>query len=218
MTLPLNFLPNYTLLCTFSSLKVPELFQSPTDFPPPHPKPSHCTLWNQQTLLILNLCLEHFFTSSFKEVCLDTTCSGALWRQRSSVCLITYAHPPHPCFLSPISFSLLQKFLLLRAPANWIYYSILMLVSIICQTLAHSQPRAEYFNSWFTNFPRPYLYHHFQCHHFLHLLNSLPCYPAPIVKFQNLFPVLKMPSLPLFLSPSSKLVNKIDYLCLWLSS
>lgn len=175
MTFPLHFLPDYTLLCTFSSLKIP-----------PHPKPSHCTFWNQQTLLILHLCLEHFFTSCFKEVCLVATCSGA--SGGNALPFVSPRRPTLPILAScHLALSLLQKFLLLRAPDNWMYYSIPMLVSIICQTLAHLQPRAEYFNSWFTNFPRTYLHHHFQCHHFLLLLNSLSFYPASVVKFQNLF-------------------------------
>lgn len=205
MTLPLNFLLNYTLWCTFSFLKVPKLFQSPTDFPPSHSKPSHYTLWNQQTLLILNLCLEHFFSSCCKEVCLDTTCSGSSGGNALlfvSPCRSTL----HPCFLTPIPFSLLQKSLLLRAPDNWIYYSIPMLVSIICQTLAHLQPPAEYFNSWFTNFPDHTCISIFSV--IIFFTYWIHCPPIqPLSSSFKIYSVLKMPSVLLFHSPTSKLVT-----------
>lgn len=134
----------------------------------------------------LNLFLEHFFTPCFKEVCLDTTCSEAFLRKSSSVCLSHPVFPPcHSCVLSPISFSLLQKFLLLRAPANWMY-SVPPLVSFSAKSLlvynhvlniltpgspiSLDHTLIIFSVTTFFTFYQP-------------LLDSLPPFPAHIVKF-----------------------------------
>lgn len=49
------------------------------------------------------------------------------------------------------------------------------------------------------------------------LLNSLSSYPSK-ANSKILFPVLQMPSIPLFLSPTIKLMDKMAYRCLQLSS
>lgn len=173
--------------------------------------------WNQQSPILLNLFLKCFFTFCVKEVCLDITCSEALLRKSSSVCLPhPVLSPCHSCFLSPVSFTLLQKSLLLRAPANQIYYSVPILVSIICQTLARLQsctPGSQIsLDHTLINFDAP-----LSLPSIIALLNSLPSYPAKSSS-EILFPLLQIPSIPLFLSPTIKLMDKMAYLGLQLSS
>lgn len=204
------------LLCTFSSHKVPKLIQSHLRFPP---SPSQ----------ILPLCpgiskvlfyLTSFWNASSPSVLRGLLGYHLLWNpfEEKLFCLFT-----SPCtftlpFLLLVTclFHPLKKSLLLRAPANQIYYSVPILVSIICQTLARLQsctPGSQIsLDHTLINFDAP-----LSLPSIIALLNSLPSYPAKSSS-EILFPVLQIPSIPLFLSPTIKLMDKMAYLGLQLSS
>lgn len=82
-TLPTNFLPSYTLRCTFppQSLNWPSL---PPVFPVSLCQTLSLCLWNLQ-----------FFTSCCKEACMGTTCSETILRKSFPANL---AHPALPAY------------------------------------------------------------------------------------------------------------------------
>ena len=144
VTLPLNSLPNSTLLCTFSSHKVPKVIQSPVSASPhPIPNPPTCDPWSHPAP---SSSASSWNTSPLvKDLCLETACSESLLRKCCFVYLTLCYSPatftsPHPSlpdsYKNPCTFELLLTISLYPHTG-----------CIICQSPTRAQSFVDCFNS-----------------------------------------------------------------------
>ena len=112
MALPLNFPPNYTLLRTFSSRRVPKQIQSPTCFPPSLSQTLPLSFLETANSPYPQPLLAAFFASCFRGLFGCHPLRSLSEEKLFCVCIPAILASCHPSHLA-----------LTGIPATWIYYS-----------------------------------------------------------------------------------------------